>query len=95
MAFSRLHSLKSILLTFALGLSLQAQVGTNLAPVTDLLDVYKGGGVKPEMLTMFDMSGSMTHVFWHRSYWTNVGYNTHMALAAPAIPKAMTVCSTA
>ncbi len=78
MAFSRLHSLKSILLTFALGLSLQAQVGTNLAPVTDLLDVYKGGGVKPEMLTMFDMSGSMTHVFWHRSYWTNVGYNTHI-----------------
>ena len=78
MASSGLRTLKTTILGLLVGLGLQAQVGTNLAPVTDLLDVYKSGGVKPEMLTMFDMSGSMTHVFWHRKFWTNVSYGTHI-----------------
>lgn len=78
MVSSRLRTFKTLALAFVASLVLQAQVGTNLAPVTDLLDVYKSGGVKPEMLTMFDMSGSMTHVFWHRKFWTNASYGTHI-----------------
>lgn len=78
MASSRLRTLKTLVLGLLVSLGLQAQVGTNLASVTDLLDVYKSGGVKPEMLTMFDMSGSMSHVFWHRKFWTKSGYGTHI-----------------
>ncbi|NWJ40126.1 MAG: hypothetical protein HXX12_04050 [Geothrix sp.] len=78
MASLRLSPLKTLILGFVLSLGLQAQVGTSLAPVTDLLDVYKSGGVKPEMLTMIDMSGSMTAVFWHRKFWTNKSYGTHI-----------------
>lgn len=78
MASFRPNPLKALFLGLVLNLGLQAQVGTNLAPVTDLLDVYKSGGVKPEMVTMLDMSGSMTAVFWHRKFWTNASYGTHV-----------------
>jgi hypothetical protein len=78
MVSSPVRSLRLLILGLITSLGLQAQIGTNLAPVTDLLDVYKSGAVKPEMLTMFDMSGSMTHVFWHRKFWTNVRYGTHI-----------------
>lgn len=78
MAFSCSNAIKTLVLSLTASLALQAQIGTNLAPVTDVLDVYKSGGVKPEMVTMLDMSGSMTGVFWHRKFWTNKDYGTHV-----------------
>lgn len=76
MAF-QLTRFKSLLLGLLTATALTAQVDLKLATPTDLLDVYKSGGVKPEMLTVFDFSGSMEAIFWHEKYWTNVNYNSH------------------
>ncbi len=73
-----LRRIKPLVFGLLASLALLAQVDPNLATSTDLLDVYKSGGVKPEMITMFDFSGSMTGVFWSSKYWTNVDYGTHV-----------------
>ena len=73
-----LHRIKVMTLSVASALVLQAQVDSNLATATDLLDVYKSGAVKPEIITIFDLSQSMSGVFWHRKYWTDVNYGSHI-----------------
>ncbi len=44
---------------------------------TDVLDVYKSGGAKPELLTIFDFSGSMHAVYWDARYFTNAAQSSH------------------
>ena len=74
-----MQRVKSLFLSLLSVVALQAQVDPNLATATDVLDVYKSGAVRPEIITMFDFSGSMSALFWHTKFWTNVGYNTHLA----------------
>jgi hypothetical protein len=78
MPTNSLRRLKLFVLGLITVVSLRAQVDSNLATATDILDVYKSGSVKPEIITMFDFSGSMSAVFWHYKYWTASGYNTHL-----------------
>lgn len=66
-----LKRFKSMLLAFCAATALVAQVDSKLATTTDLLDVYKNGGSTPELLTVFDFSGSMVNCFWHGKYWTD------------------------
>lgn len=66
-----LKRFKSMLLAFCAATALVAQVDSKLATPTDLLDVYKNGGSTPELLTVFDFSGSMVNCFWHSKYWTD------------------------
>ena len=67
----RLLRLKSMVLAFCAATALVAQVDSKLLTTTDLLDVYKSGGGMAEMVTIFDMSGSMVNAFWHAKYWTD------------------------
>ncbi|MBP1772571.1 MAG: hypothetical protein H6P99_1734 [Holophagaceae bacterium] len=76
MAFSLIR-LKSLLLGLAASSILLAQVDPKLLTPTDLLDVYKSGGVKPEMITILDFSGSMHAVFWHKDYFTDWNQSIH------------------
>ncbi len=69
---SPLVRMKSLCLGLLTASVLFAQVDPKLATTTDLLDVYKSGGGVPEMLTIFDFSGSMQNTFWHEKYWTNL-----------------------
>ena len=71
MAF-QLPRFKSLLLGLLAASALTAQVDPKLATATDLLDVYKSGGGTPELLTIFDFSGSMQNIFWHANYWTDL-----------------------
>jgi len=72
----KMNRFKSILLAFCAATALVAQVDSKLATRTDLLDVYKNGGSTPELLTVFDFSGSMQNMFWHKGYWTNLNSDT-------------------
>ncbi|HEU4951868.1 MAG TPA: hypothetical protein VFT46_07935 [Holophagaceae bacterium] len=47
---------------------------------TDLLDVYKVNSAPPELLTVFDFSGSMHAVYWDPRYYTAAGQTGHNAL---------------
>lgn len=76
MAF-RLTRFKSLLLGLITASVLSAQVDPRLVTDTDLLDVYKKGGTKPEILTLFDFSGSMHAMYWHPSFWTSAAQNSH------------------
>lgn len=69
--FLKLARIKSLLLGLCAASALMAQVDSKLITTTDILDVYKSGGATPEMLTIFDMSGSMVNCFWHSKYWTD------------------------
>ena len=62
-------------------LPLQAQVDPRLRTATDLLDVYKTSGAKPEVLTIFDFSTSMHAMYWHPAYYCNVSGTTHVTSA--------------
>lgn len=62
-------------------LPLQAQVDPRLRTSTDLLDVYKTSGGKPEVLTIFDFSTSMHAMYWHAAYYCNVQGTTHVTSA--------------
>ena len=66
-----MNRVKTLVAALFVAASLTAQVDTKLATTTDLLDVYKSGGGLSEMLTIFDMSGSMDNAFWHSKYWTD------------------------
>ncbi len=44
---------------------------------TDLLDVYKTTPAKPELLTVYDFSGSMHAVYWDRKYYANPAQDNH------------------
>ncbi|MBK8727218.1 MAG: hypothetical protein IPL96_14575 [Holophagaceae bacterium] len=44
---------------------------------TDLLDVYQAGGARPELITTFDQSGSMSAVYFDSRYYPNVSQNWH------------------
>lgn len=68
---AHLARLKSLLLALCAASALVAQVDSKLLTTTDILDVYKSGGATPEMLTIFDMSGSMVNAFWSKDYWTD------------------------
>lgn len=46
---------------------------------TDLLDVYKVNSAPPELLTVFDFSGSMHAVYWDPRYYTAAGQTGHNA----------------
>lgn len=58
----------------------QAQMDPRLqSSVTDLLDVYKVNSAPPELLTVFDFSGSMHAVYWDSRYYTGAGQTGHNA----------------
>lgn len=78
MRIRSMQRVKSLFLSLLSVVALQAQVDPNLATATDVLDVYKSGAVRPEIITMFDFSGSMSAHFWHSKFWTNSSYNTHV-----------------
>jgi hypothetical protein len=62
----------AILLSLALGLPLRAQLNPTLqGSSTDFLDLYQQGNinVKPEIVTVFDFSGSMQSLMYHPSYY--------------------------
>ncbi len=69
--FFKLKRLKTLILAFCAATALFGQVDSKLLTKTDLLDVYKNGGATPELLTVFDFSGSMVNCFWHAQYWTD------------------------
>lgn len=46
---------------------------------TDLLDVYKVNSANPELLTIFDFSGSMHAVYWNANYYTDAKQSIHNA----------------
>ncbi|MBI1753613.1 MAG: hypothetical protein HY014_08710 [Acidobacteria bacterium] len=68
---SFMHRLKAFCFTALAAACLFGQVDKNLVMSTDLLDVYSSGKIKPEVLTIFDFSGSMENTFWHKDYWTD------------------------
>jgi len=68
---SFMHRLKAFCFVLLAAASLLGQVDKNLVTSTDLLDVYSSGKIKPEVLTVFDFSGSMENAFWHKDYWTD------------------------
>lgn len=71
MRFQFLHRLKTSCFILLAAASLLGQVDKSLVTSTDLLDVYSSGKIKPEVLTVFDFSGSMENAFWHKDYWTD------------------------
>jgi len=77
---SPLARIKSLLLSVCAASALFAQVDSKLLTTTDLLDVYKSGGGLPEMLTIFDLSGSMVNAFWHPKYWTDLNSDSGNAM---------------
>ncbi len=77
MALSLLSRIKTLALGLLAVASLSAQVDNKLLTPTDLLDVYKSGGVKPEMITIFDFSGSMHAMFWHKDYFADWDQSIH------------------
>jgi hypothetical protein len=77
MSHALLTKLKHLALATLAALSLSAQVDPKLLTPTDLLDVYKSGGVKPEMITIFDFSGSMHAMFWHKDYFADWNQSVH------------------
>ena len=46
---------------------------------TDLLEVYQAKPAKPELLTVYDMSGSMHAVYWSSKYYTGAAQTGHNA----------------
>lgn len=44
---------------------------------TDLLDLYKVSAAKPELLTIFDFSGSMHAIYWQQQYYTDANQDSH------------------
>ena len=57
---------------------LRAQGDPRLQSVnTDLLDVYHVSPAKPELLTIFDFSGSMHAIYWQKQYYTGPGQTSH------------------
>jgi hypothetical protein len=70
----------ALLLAFTAPAALRAQLDPRLQGGTsssDLLDVYKSGGAKPELLTVFDNSGSMGGVYWDSRYYADVNQSWH------------------
>ena len=58
----------------------QAQMDPRLqSSTTDLLDVYKVNSAPPELLTVFDFSGSMHAVYWDPRYYTGPDQTSHNA----------------
>ena len=69
-----------LVLGFSQSSRLWAQLDPRLqttASDSDVLDVYKSAGAKPEMLTIFDFSGSMHAVYWDPRYFTNKNQTSH------------------
>ena len=63
----------------------QAQVDPRLqSSTTDLLDVYKVNSAAPELLTVFDFSGSMHSVYWNQNYYTDANESIHGAKWFPS-----------
>ncbi len=59
-------------------LPLQAQGDPRLqSGTTDLLDVYQASTGKPELLTVFDFSGSMHAIYWQGQYYTGPYQDSH------------------
>jgi len=66
------HLISSLLMGFALGLPLHAQLDPRLqGSATDFLDLYQQSNinVKPEIATVFDFSGSMQSLMYHPCYY--------------------------
>lgn len=56
----------------------QAQMDPRLqTSTTDLLDVYKVNSAPPELLTIFDFSGSMHAVYWDPRFFTGPNQDSH------------------
>lgn len=66
----RFRLLSHVLWTLALVPALQAQIESNLATKTDLIDVYEKNSTKPEMVTIFDFTTPSRGVFEGMAYLT-------------------------
>lgn len=76
MSHSFVSRLRLVLLAALVVAPLSAQLDTRLAMSTDTMDVYKNPTtVKPEILTVLDMSGSTGAVTWHPNYAPPSTYN--------------------
>lgn len=75
---SRVRNILSVLLVCVLALPASAQMDPRLQKGnTDLLDVYRTNPANPELLTVYDFSGSMHAVYWDKRYYTNPAQNNH------------------
>ncbi len=75
---SRIRNLAAALLIMAVALPASAQLDPRLQKgSTDLLDVYKTNPGNPELLTVYDFSGSMHAVYWDKRYYTNAAQTSH------------------
>ncbi|MDE2105658.1 MAG: hypothetical protein KGL39_50995, partial [Patescibacteria group bacterium] len=77
---ARSRSFAVALAVCAFLLPLKAQGDPRLQSVnTDLLDLYKVTAAKPELLTIFDFSGSMHAIYWQQQYYTDANQDSHNA----------------
>ncbi len=75
---ARFRPFAVVLAVCAFLLPLKAQGDPRLQSVnTDLLDLYKVTAAKPELLTIFDFSGSMHAIYWQRQYYTDANQDSH------------------
>lgn len=75
---SLIRPFRLVLLLLGFSGILSAQLDPRLQVVdTDVLDVYKSQPAKPEMLTIFDFSGSMYAMYWHPAYFGNASQSNH------------------
>lgn len=77
---SRFRPVVLAIFACVLVLPLRGQGDPRLQSVnTDLLDLYKVSAAKPELLTIFDFSGSMHAVYWQQQYYTNANQDSSQA----------------
>lgn len=75
---ARVRTLLSALLVLAAAMPAAAQLDPRLQQgSTDLLDVYKTTPANPELLTVYDFSGSMHAVYWDKRYYANPAQDNH------------------
>lgn len=70
--------LTPLLLIISILAPLHGQIDPRLAMETDSLDVFKEINRKPQVVTVLDMSGSMTAMTCHSRYSTNANQNTNL-----------------
>ncbi len=75
------HLFSALLLAVAISQPASAQLDPRLQTTkTDFLDLFQQSAslvVKPEMLTLFDFSGSMHAMYWDKRYYANATQTNH------------------
>lgn len=79
-SFARIRTIVIAAVACLAFLPVKAQLDPRLqSGITDLLEVYQSKPAKPELLTLYDFSGSMHAVYWNSKYYTNAAQNLHNA----------------